>query len=305
MYLLWLVLLLFFCRGRSQERHLKGIVVADLNVSQDFSYCSFTVDGTATKVTNLTTVGGILANAAAAVPNSGLLFLSLINGRNESFATIINMEGNVTFHEIYRDAILSKPAYDTQTKQFFIISYNPSVNTNYLDELYPNTGQLVQLLKISGIVNVDISSYSSSQHIFYLVILIPDGDRNALIQVDTQAKKLLSTVVVEDAIEILLWDDTSQLLYAWVADETYAGVLVILDLQTGKRAKTIVQFDNFSANGGTAVIDESAKMIYASLVDISNGGLEPVWATVDITTGKYTTQHTDPSIGFPINLVLI
>jgi hypothetical protein len=279
-------------------------VAADLNTFEDFSYCSFTVDGTATKITNLTTVGGILPDTAAAVPNSGLLFLSIGNEGNE-FATIINMKGNVTFHESYRDAVLTNAAYDTQTKQFFINSYNSTVSTNYLAELYTNTGQLVQLLKISGIVQVDISSYSSSQHIFYLTLQTPDGAGNALIQVDTQAKKLLSTVVVEDAIEILLWDDTSQLLYAWVADETYAGVLVILDLQTGKRAKTIVQFDNFSANGGTAVIDESAKMIYASLVDISNGDLEPVWATVDLTTGKSTTKHTDPSIGFPINIVLI
>jgi len=304
MYLLWLVLLLFCWRGRSQEIHLMGIVAADLSTFEDFSYCSFTVDGTATKVTNLTTVGGILPDTAAAIPNYGLLFLSISNGGNE-FATIINMEGNVTFHESFRDAVLTNAAYDIQTKQYFINSYNSTVSTNYLAELYPQTGQLVQLLKISGIVQVDISSYSSSQHIFYLTLQTPDGAGNALIQVDTQAKKLLSTVVVEDAIEILLWDDTSQLLYAWVADETYAGVLVILDLQTGKRAKTIVQFDNFSANGGTAVIDESAKMIYASLVDISNGDLEPVWATVDLTTGKSTTKHTDPSIGFPINLVLI
>jgi len=123
--------------------------------------------------------------------------------------------------------------------------------------------------------------------------------------VDTQNKKVLSSVVVPDGIEILLWDDMEGVLYAWVADETYAGVLVILDITTGKRVKTIVQFLNYSANGGTSLLIESSRLVYASLIDIANGDQLPVWVTVELTTGQSTSHLTDPNLGFPINLVTI
>jgi hypothetical protein len=54
--------------------------------------------------------------------------------------------------------------------------------------------------------------------------------------------QVLSTVVVPDAIEILLWDYTQGMMFAWVASEKYAAELVVLDISTGKRLRTIVSF---------------------------------------------------------------
>lgn len=39
-----------------------------------------------------------------------------------------------------------------------------------------------------------------------------------------------------------MWDYTSAVMYSWVASENYAGELVVLDIETGKRLKTIVSF---------------------------------------------------------------
>jgi hypothetical protein len=46
-----------------------------------------------------------------------------------------------------------------------------------------------------------------------------------------------------------------------------------------------VQFANLSANGGTAVMDMDAKVIYSSLLNIQNNNLAPVWVVVDMNTG--------------------
>lgn len=52
---------------------------------------------------------------------------------------------------------------------------------------------------------------------------------------DTKAGKYLDNVVLFDTVEILIWDYKSAVMYAWVADSNYAGVLVSIDITTGKR----------------------------------------------------------------------
>jgi hypothetical protein len=280
-----------------------GIIAADLQTFSDFTFCNFTETGTAMTVTNLTTVGGILPQTSAWVPDYGLFFLSLgLDGKE--YASIVDLAGKVLFHQGYVNQVLTNAAYDTLSQEYFINAYDSTHKMNYLTQLFPNNNSLIQQLKISGIVQVDISTYSSQDHIFFLTLQTPDGSGNALIQIDTQAKTLLSHVVVEDAIEILMWDDIGKVMYAWVADENYAGVLVILDLITGRRTKTIIQFENYSANGGTAALMATEKIVYASLIDIGNGDELPIWVVVDITTGNYTAKHTNLNVGFPINLFL-
>lgn len=53
---------------------------------------------------------------------------------------------------------------------------------------------------------------------------------------------MLDSIEVVDAIEILMWDYTTGTMYSWVASEDYAGELVVLDITTGKRIKTIISF---------------------------------------------------------------
>jgi len=294
-----IVMLLVGVKGQN----ILGIEAANLETFNEFSFCNYSVNGQHTLITNLTTVGGVLPQTAAAIPNYGLFFLSIgLDGFE--YATIIKIGGTISFHKGFLNQVLTNAAYDQLTRQYFINSYDSILSENYLTELFPLDGTLTQLVKIPGIVQVDISAYSSKEHIFFLTLQNDDGG-NSLIRVDTQNKKILSSVVVPDGIEILIWDDTEGVLYAWVADETYAGVLVILDITTGMRVKTIVEYLNYSANGGTSILFESHKIVYASLIDISNGDQLPVWVTVDLTTGKATAHPTDLNLGFPINLVTI
>jgi len=137
---------------------------------------------------------------------------------------------------------------------------------------------------------------------FFLTLELNDGG-NSLVRVDVQNKNVMSNVEAPDAIEILMWDYTQNVMYAWVASEQYAGELVTLDVTTGKRLSTIVQYSVLSANGGTAALDVKTKTVYSSLVDITDGNNTPVWVVVDIASKNATTQPTDPALGFPINLV--
>jgi len=171
----------------------------------------------------------------------------------------------------------------------------------YVGELTANNG-FNRIVYVPGIVQVCISTYCPLSHIFYLTLELDDGG-NSLVIVDVQNKTVMGSVEVADAIEILMWDYTEDVMYAWVASEQYAGELVTLDLKTGKRLSTIVQFPDLSANGGTAALDVKTKTVYSSLLNIADGANTPVWVVVEIASKNATTQPTDPGLGFPINLV--
>jgi hypothetical protein len=57
---------------------------------------------------------------------------------------------------------------------------------------------------------------------------------------DTKAGKYLDNVALDDSVEIILWDYKAAVMYAWIADENYAGVLVSIDITTGKRCDGLV-----------------------------------------------------------------
>lgn len=131
-----------------------------------------------------------------------------------------------------------------------------------------------------------------------------DDGGNNLVRIDTQKNAVIANVNVPDAIEILLWDYKSAVLYAWIATETDAGVLATIDIDSGNRTSTIVSFENYSANGGSAVIDVNQKMVYASLVDMTTGADTAVWVTVDLKTGKATVALKDEDYGNPVDIAL-
>jgi len=114
-----------------------------------------------------------------------------------------------------------------------------------------------------------------------------------LIRIDTQQNQVLSKTVVNDSIEIILWDYTTATMYAWVASEEYAGELITLNITSGEREKTIVSFPNLSANGGSAVIDLKNRLVYSSLLDMTRSATKPVWVVVDLTTGAHTVTPID------------
>lgn len=53
--------------------------------------------------------------------------------------------------------------------------------------------------------------------------------------------------------EIIMWDYETATMWAWVATEDFAGQLITIDIDTGKRLKTVISYPNLSANGGTEI----------------------------------------------------
>jgi len=279
---------------------LLGISAANLDTMGDFTLNFYSSSGSPSKITSLANLGGILPQSSIYMPEiQSIAFLSLEENGTE-LATIISSSGKITSQWKFDNLVLTNTAYDFRTKQFFVCAYIIESGTSFVGELTAK-GEFQKTVQIQGIVQVDIATYCPIGHIFFLTNELDDGG-NSLVRVDTQNKKVLSNVTVSDAIEILLWDYTDETMYAWVASEQYAGELVVLDINTGKRLSTIVSFENYSANGGTSSINISSKTVSASLLNIVGEANTPVWVVVDIPTKKATVTPTHPSLGFPINL---
>lgn len=85
-----------------------------------------------------------------------------------------------------------------------------------------------------------------------------------------------------------------------------AGILTTIDLTTGNRASTIASFPYYSASidaGGACALDFASKMLYCSLIDMSNEHNPAYWVTINAKTG----QSSKPSLlqGYPIDLSVV
>jgi len=110
---------------------------------------------------------------------------------------------------------------------------------------------------------------------FFVTLETEDATGNSLVRIDTQKKTVESPVSVDDSMLIIMWDYTTSIMYMWCATETYAGVLGILDISTGKTTNVISKFTNYSGNGGATVLDVSSKIVYGSLLDLTGGKFFP------------------------------
>lgn len=148
---------------------------------------------------NLTTVGGILPETGAYVPNSGLVFLSLEDTGKEC-VTSVNLQGKQVYHYCFANYVLGMVqaysshfkdnlAYDVNTKQIFINAYWVSQSKNYIMQLNPTTGILSTVVQVPGIVQVGISTYCPNGHIFFLTLELDDGN-TGLVRVDVKNKKV-------------------------------------------------------------------------------------------------------------------
>lgn len=101
----------------------------------------------------------------------------------------------------------------------------------------------------------------------------------------------------------LFWDYDTSVLYAVSADQTHAAVLQVIDMSSGKVAKTISNFPELSAganNGATAVFDIKSKLITGSFVNVTDPGLTPFWVAMDTQSGKTTANAVN---FYAINIV--
>ena len=66
-----------------------------------------------------------------------------------------------------------------------------------------------------------------------------------------------------------------------------AGKLIELDYATGKTVQTLVQFEQYSGNGGAATIGPN-RVVYSCLLEFQNENA-PYWITVDLADAKNQT----------------
>jgi len=284
---------------------LMGILTTDLNIISYFHFCSFDAQGTPTTIAILTDVGDIITQSSVFIPGiDSMLFLSMGLSGDDWSATVVNSSGSILFHRGYPDEVLVNAAYDKDTNQYFITTYNIRQEKDFVASLDLNNGNLTYLVPVPDAVQVAESTYNPKDHIFFLTTEDNNGVDN-LVSIDTQNKKILSTVTLEDSIEILMWDYLSDTMYAWISEKNHTGTLVTIDIETGKRLKTFVSLP-YRVDGGTAVLDVNSKIVYASLLDldIPKNSITPIWVVVDVVSGQYTTKPTSPQRGFPINLVV-
>jgi len=276
---------------------LVSTIAANLQTFSQFELSMISPSGLPSGIGNLTTVGGILPQSMAYMKHQGMVvFLSV---GSEDYITTVYLNGTVKDH-FSTPLVLDNIAYDYSTKEVIVNAYDTTESKNWVIQWVPPS-TVVRLVEVPGIVQVGISTYCPNGHIFFLTLQV-DGSENALVRVDVENKKVLPSVMVPDAIEIIMWDYTTATMWAWVASENYAGELVQIDIESGKRVKTIVSYSWLSANGGTATFDVKTKVVYSSLINIQNGQ-QPTWVVVDTKTGKATTAAT--SNGFPVNLAIV
>jgi len=153
---------------------------------------------------------------------------------------------------------------------------------------------LRQVLQLPGIVQVAINAYSSSKHIFFLTVQVeePDFGNNVLAVSTVGQGKVLSNVWVDQGLEAMAYDDVKGILYAWGADENFAGILMSLDYMTGKPIRKIYQSVTLSANGGTATINPTGTMMYSSLLKYQEQN-KPVFHILNLSSGNASTIGTN------------
>jgi len=283
-----------------------GISASSLDSVDSFSLNWFSKAGQPTFISNLTTVGGILPEtmiyipATSASPKS-IIFLGFSTPDAQNITQISLDDSHVIARWMYTVKLITNIAYDYSTQQIFVTAFDQNLQRDFLYELDSTSGQEIPLLDINGTVQVAMSTYCPIGHIFFVALINSNDLGYSIGKIDTQTKTM-SRVAVNDTLEIILWDYTSAIMFALVADDD-GSMLVTIDITSGNRTKIIAAFPKFSGTGGAATLDVKTKIVYASLLDISKNET-PVWVLIDTTTGNNNVIPTDPNKGFPIGLAI-
>lgn len=178
----------------------------------------------------------------------------------------------------------------------WVNGYNMTASHNFLYSLDRTSGVFRQEMALPGIIQVAISS--SSDRLYFLTTQSEGGAGNNLTVVDVVDRRVVSQARVTAGIEILVYGGPSVGLLAWVATETYAGQLVVLDLRTGATLKTIVSSVSLSANGGCSAYDPVTGNVYAVLLDYQNGDA-PVWTVTHLASGTMQRFPVSQNAQYP------
>jgi len=229
-------------------------------------------------------IGGMLPSCFVQTSQDEAIMCTLSIHLDSCLVQMILSTGKILNIRCFHDLVISNIAYDNILNQFFFNGYNMSLSKNFIFSLdIPSMDKAppIVILYIPGIVQVCINSYSSVLHYFFLTLQIRGSDNNVVV-VDVLNKKIVANSFIAPGIEILVFDDGNKVLYAWVATEVYAGLLVSIDYMNGKVLNNYVGSEDLSSNGGVAVFDSRNKVMYTSLLDFMHYE-DPYWTKVDIS----------------------
>jgi len=209
-------------------------------------------------------------------------------------------DGSTTYFYMYGQQVQAIE-YDENTLQLFVVGVDWHNVLNLL-QLNVDSGQVDGLLTLTGlgVIKEGISTYCPVGHILFLVN--QDSQlRYSIARIDTQQKQILSNVMYSIDISDIMWDYSSETLYAWTSLGTnFTQNLVTLDTQSGKVLRTISTVQPYASHGGSA-FDIKNKMVYTSML---NEQSFPSWISVNVNTGETkVVVEGDGSGGFPLSLV--
>ena len=241
----------------------------------------------------LSTLGGILPGCFAhlqAGNHHAVLVCSLADSSRLSLLSL--SDGSLLDQWSYPDIIICALAHDESTNKTWVAGFAEKEDAHRVYELGAD-GKLISAVTIDAVVDISVSTYCSKGHVFFLTLRDDDvASGVALVRVDTQRKQLLGKKVpLDEEALILMWDSSTATMFAWIATDHVAGALVILDIMTGKTLRTIAQFPKLSPNtgsGAASVFDAKARVVHASLIDLSTNPARPFFVAVNTTSGAHT-----------------
>jgi hypothetical protein len=279
------------------------------------------VDGSGTVLTNLTTVGGLLPGAFSHIVASDAVMVAGLGTESYSNSdlTVVSVKegtaGTVIARKVWKGQLTTNAHYDRSTNTTWIsaadlsasplpkgihpraVRFSPTVGIWGMTVNATGELNLVRTVTLPAnmVVESGLSSFCSIGGVFFLTIRDDDTPNGAgIIRVSVKEKKILTQAPLQDAVEALLWDETSKTMYAWFATETAAGVLGTIDPVTGKTLTTIATFPELSANSGngaSSTLDVHSGTVYASLINHTDSTQidgTPTFVTVDVKTGAST-----------------
>lgn len=196
--------------------------------------------------------------------------------------------GKIQQGQRYTSLWFSNIAFDRVTNQTFVISA-VDYSTSALQELLPD--QTLRTIVDPLPFFLQASAYSSSKHMFFLVMKGQDPSVRQLLVLGTvgeQEGKTLFLVPVDLLIYALVYDDTHDVLYAWGLAGPGVVVLASVDYTTGTILKTFTKSSTLSF-AKAACINKEGTAIYSSMYLRSE---DTVIHSMDLSSGNSTEVPT-------------
>lgn len=181
-------------------------------------------------------------------------------------------------------------AFDNVTNKTFVTAFNTTANYSYIFELLPDQS-LRKLVDLPW--EFSNGAYSSSRHIFFLVLSIKPA-MNHLLSVSTEEAregKVLYNVAVAFEILSFAFHDPTGVVYAWGTDpSTNEAGLFGVDFTSGSFVKALSQVFPLDV-GLNSCLNKQENLLYTFMYDIPTN--QSVIVTADLGSGTSAEVSVD------------